>query len=237
MRSTDDGRDAHPPTATDASPCEYAREMFTGLIQSVGVVREVSPAAVGVRLLIDSAAWRHHPASGDSVSVAGCCLTVVQEPGRPRRLSTAVAPTGALSFEIVPETLHRTTLGQLVPGHRVNLEQAARAETLLGGHIVQGHIDGIGEVLRVESGREYRVRCRPPAELLPLIPPKGSIAVDGVSLTVASVGEDWFEIALIPTTLTLTTLGALRPGDACNIETDILARTVAHWLSRTRATS
>lgn len=198
--------------------------MFTGLVQSVGVIREIAPASTGSRLTIDAGAWRHRPERGESISVAGCCLTVAQEPR-----------DGNLIFDVVAETLRRTTLGMRQTGDRVNLEHAARADTLLGGHIVQGHIDGVGEVVGVDSGDEYRVRVAPPADLMELLPPKGSVAIEGVSLTIASVGDDWFEVALIPTTLRDTTLGDLTIGDRCNLESDILARTVAHWLTRMRA--
>lgn len=195
--------------------------MFTGLIQVVGVIRTIEPTGSGCRLVIDKAGWDHTPDVGDSISVAGCCLTVAGTP----------APD-ALAFDAVPETLARTTLGDRRPGDRVNLEHAARADSLLGGHIVQGHIDAVGAVLAVETEHgEWRVRITADPGALRLIPPKGSVAVEGVSLTVAGVGDGWFEIALIPVTLEATTLRDLAPGARVNIETDILARTVAHWLA------
>ena len=194
--------------------------MFTGLIQAVGEVAESRPAGVGRRLVIDAGSWDHTPSPGESISVSGCCLTIA-EPVR----------AGRLAFDVVGETLARTTIGSWTPGTGVNLEHAARADSLLGGHIVQGHIDGVGIIEQIRTdplGR--RVRIRTPRDLMPLIPPKGSIAVAGVSLTVASVSAGWFEAALIPTTLERTTLGSLDVGAQVDLETDILARTVAHWL-------
>lgn len=204
--------------------------MFTGLVQTVAMVADVQPAGSGSRLTVDCSGWSHEPVPGESIAVAGCCLTVAHKP----------AP-GRLAFDVVAETLRCTTLGSLEIGSRVNLEHAARADSLLGGHIVQGHIDGVGEVVEVlRTDAERRLTIRPPADLAPLIPPKGSIAIDGVSLTIAAFNDSpeqpSFEIALIPTTLDQTTLGDSAAGDRCNIETDILARTVAHWLAQTAPT-
>ncbi len=196
--------------------------MYTGLIQAVGRVGRIQPTDSGVRILVDRGSWVHNPERGDSISVNGCCLTVADDPGA----------DGVMAFDAVPETLRMTTLGDLVEGSAVNLEHATRADTLMGGHVVQGHIDGIGEVIDVGSGDEYRVRVRAPHQIMKFITPKGSIAVDGVSLTVAAVDveSDWFEVALIPTTLADTTLDAAAPGARVNLETDILARTVVHYL-------
>lgn len=201
--------------------------MFTGLIQSIGTVTAVEVRGADRRLVVDASGWGRHSVAGESISVAGCCLTVA-------------AAAESMSFDVVAETLRRTTLGSLHPGSRVNLEHALRLDSLLGGHLVQGHIDGVGEIVEATGAShaqagaegERRLRILTPADLIPLIPPKGSIAVDGVSLTVAAVDDSSFEVALIPTTICETTLGSLAPGDRCNIETDILARTVAHWLSR-----
>jgi len=194
--------------------------MFTGLVQAVGRVAGVEPHAGGSRLTIDPAGWEHRPAAGDSISISGCCLTI------------AGAPGPMLAFDVVPETLRMTTLGSLRPGIPVNLEHAARADTLLGGHVVQGHVDGVAEVERVDDAVERRVRLRPPPALMEFMVPKGAVCVDGVSLTLASVDVPGgaIEVALIPTTLQRTTLGGLTPGGRCNIETDIMARTVVHWM-------
>jgi riboflavin synthase len=197
--------------------------MFTGLVQAVGTAAEVSPAAAGVRLLIDPGGWVHRPAAGESICVSGVCLTVAAAPAE---------VGGCLAFDVVPETLRRTTLGTLRPGSRVNLERSLAVGDLMGGHTVQGHVDGVAKIERVETGGEYRVSIRPPPELMVYLVPKGSVAVDGVSLTVAAVVAErgTFDVALIPTTLAQTTLGELRPGATCNLETDVLARTVVQYL-------
>src|SRR5205085_1764895 len=160
-------------------------------------------------------------ALGDSIAIDGVCLTVVAHDGR------------TLSFEAVPETLARTSLGSLEAGSRVNLEPALRAGDPLGGHYVQGHVDGVGTVRSVEpEGDGKRIWTDAPAELLRYVVEKGSIAVQGTSLTVAAVGESGFEVALIPHTLEATTLGALEPGDQVNLETDVLAKYVEKLLPR-----
>lgn len=144
---------------------------------------------------------------------------------------------GQLAFDVVAETLARTTLGELRAGDRVNLEPAATPTTLLDGHLVQGHIEGVGRVVQVQSqaSDDYRVTIEPPPDLMPCLAPKGSVAIDGVSLTIAGVTDHTFEVALIPTTLAQTTLGVLQVGDHVNLESDIIARTVVHVLERTRA--
>lgn len=201
--------------------------MFTGLVQAIGVVVTAERTAAGARLEIDPGGWLHRPALGESICVSGCCLTVAEPPA---------APGGALAFDVVYETLEMTTLGTFRAGTRVNLERSLTAADLLGGHMVQGHVEGVGTVERVKRGDEWRVRVRPPTGLMEFIVPKGSVTVDGVSLTVAAVDPGrsgsggWFEVALIPTTLRLTTLGELSEGSRCNLETDIIARTVVHWL-------
>jgi riboflavin synthase len=195
--------------------------MFTGLVQALGVVTEVRPVPAGIRLTIDPRPWAYQPAQGDSIAVDGCCLTVAAPPAH-----------GLWAFDAISETLSKTVLGTLKPGSKVNLEHAATPTTLLGGHVVQGHIDGVGQVLSVQDSPEYRVRIRPPAELMEFITPKGSVCVNGVSLTLAGLDavERWFEVALIPTTLEKTTLGSLHAGDRCNIEADMMAKTIVHWL-------
>ncbi|MEC9373176.1 MAG: riboflavin synthase, partial [Planctomycetota bacterium] len=185
--------------------------MFTGLIQAVGRIERIEPSAAGVRLSVDPGGWTHRPAPGDSIAVNGVCLTVATE-------------GASIGFDVITETLRRSTLGGLEAGSRVNLEHAARADTLLGGHIVQGHVDGVGEVTRSGGGAEdWRLAVRVGEELMDYIAEKGSVAIVGVSLTVAGAGRDGFEVALIPVTLERTTLGSLRAGDRVNIETDIIA--------------
>jgi len=195
--------------------------MFTGLVQGVGAVAESRANAAGLRLTIDPRDWPHRPAAGDSIAVSGVCLT----------LAAPVGGDGRLAFDVVSETLTKTTLGRLRPGSRVNLERSLAAADLMGGHFVQGHVDGVGTVEHVQTGGDWRVRIRPPAELAAYIVPKGSVTVEGVSLTIAGTDPSGtFEVALIPTTLARTTLGELRPGAGVNIESDVIARTVVHYL-------
>jgi riboflavin synthase len=197
--------------------------MFTGLVQALGRVHAVEPSGPGARLIIDPRGWSHHPSPGDSIAVNGCCLTLVHHHTH----------DGLLRFDTVRQTLDMTALGLLRPGDPVNLEHSVTAATLMGGHFVQGHIDGVGEFLAIKPDPlDWRVTLRPPSPLLEYIIPQGSIAIDGVSLTIAAVRNDTFEVALIPTTLERTNLGSRRVGDRCNLESDILARTVVHWLSR-----
>ncbi len=197
--------------------------MFTGLVRHVGTVVAVEPAGEGATLRIDATGWDLRPEPGDSIAVDGCCLTLAEPPaeGRPWR------------FDVVRQTLALTSLGDLVAGDRVNLEPSCTAETLLGGHLVQGHVEATGEVLAVERGDgSWRMRLSLPERLADRVVDQGSIAVAGTSLTVAGTGPGWFEVALIPTTLEETTLGDLEPGDRANLETDVVARMVIAWLER-----
>ena len=195
--------------------------MFTGLIQAVGKVAAVEPRPAGLRLLIDPGGWGHLAGEGESIAVSGCCLTV----------AAAGGTGGTWAFDVIPETLAKTTLGKLRAGSRVNLEHAATPATLLGGHVVQGHVDGVGVVESVATAGEYRVRVRPPSGLMEYMTPKGSVCIEGVSLTIAEVQpREWFEVALIPVTLVKTTLGDLKAGESVNLEADVFAKTVVHWL-------
>lgn len=194
--------------------------MFTGIVQARGKVTLVERRGGGVRLGVHpEKGWGGSPSTGDSIAVQGCCLTVSE-----------VGGDGGLGFDLVAETLARTTLGELRVGVEVNLEASVTPTTLLGGHLVQGHVDGVG-VMEGVTG-EWRVTIRPPEDLLEYLVPKGSVAVDGVSLTVASVDPAGgvFEVALIPTTRERTTLGAARAGQRCNLECDVIVKTVVHWL-------
>ena len=195
--------------------------MFTGIVRERGRVAAVEGGADGVRLRIEAPQTAAQSAVGDSVAINGVCLT-----------ATAVGD-GELAFDAVAETLRRTSLGRLEPGSEVNLEPALRAGEPLGGHIVQGHVDGVGRVRSLEpvgDGAELTVEARP--ELLRYCVEKGSITVDGVSLTVASLAEGSFSIALIPHTLAETTLSALTPGDEVNLEVDVLAKYVERLVMR-----
>ncbi len=200
--------------------------MFTGIVEHQGAVAALRPEPWGARLEIDPRGWQHVPRDGDSVSVNGCCLTVVGSP----------APGAALRFDVIPQTLGLTTIGALAAGELVNLEHAATAATLLGGHLVQGHVDGVGTVALVSTaGGEWRTRVSAPPGFMEHVVERGSVAVDGVSLTVATVGEGWFEVALIPATLAKTTLRDRAPGSRVNLEADALAKMVAERVRRALA--
>jgi riboflavin synthase len=193
--------------------------VFTGIVREVGLVVAVDGGGDGVRLVVEAPATAAGTAVGDSVSVDGCCLTAVEVGG------------GRLAFDAVPETLARTALARLVAGAAVNVEPALRAGEPLGGHYVQGHVDGVGSVRAAEAeGDGRRVWFDVPPDLLRHVVEKGSIAVDGTSLTVAAVDADGFAVALVPHTLSATTLGRLAPGDAVNVETDVLAKYVERLL-------
>lgn len=194
--------------------------MFSGIVERMGTVAAVEAGPAGGRVLwVDAEGWAYAPKEGASVSVSGCCLTVAAGSG----------PSRGLRFDVIPQTLAVTTLGALRAGDRVNLEAAVTPSTMLDGHVVQGHVDGVASVIAASAGR---LRIEPPAELLAFIVEKGSVALDGVSLTVAGVGPDWFEVALIPTTLSRTTLGRATTGTRLNLETDYVAKIVVGWLER-----
>jgi riboflavin synthase len=190
--------------------------MFTGIVREVGT----AAAFDGSRLVLEVPEPAAAAAVGDSVSVAGVCLTVVE------------SGAGRLAFDVVPETLSRTALGSLQPGGAVNLEPSLRVGDQLGGHVVQGHVDGVGRVRSVTSeGDSRRVWFDAPGPVVRYCLEKGSVAVDGVSLTVAAVDDDGFEVALIPHTLEATTLGRLEAGDEVNLEADVLGKVVERLLA------
>lgn len=194
--------------------------MFTGIIQYRGTIDQTIPVEFGKKIIINAENWSHKPKHGESICVNGTCLTVTSHEGQ-------------LAFDVITQTLNVTTLGNLKPQDAVNLESCLTPESLLSGHIVQGHVDGIGTVIkRIESTDEVRLRIKPPADLIPYLVPKGSVTADGVSMTLAEIGPDWFELALIPTTINLTTLGLAQPGDSLNLEADILVKTIAHLLKQ-----
>ena len=188
--------------------------MFTGIVQAVGTIARREPRGGDVRLVVDAGAWSiDEVAIGDSIAVSGVCLTVVA-----REKST-------LAFDLSNETLACTTLGAKGEGARVNLEPALRLADRLGGHLVSGHVDATAEVLAVEpDARAERWRFALPRALARYVAPKGSIAIDGVSLTVNAVEDGAFEVALIPHTLAATTFDSTRVGDAVNLEVDLVAR-------------
>jgi riboflavin synthase len=193
--------------------------MFTGLVETLGDVVAVVAEPPGVRLVLDAGPIAAEAALGESICVSGCCLSVVQIDG-PR-----------LAFQLGPETLARTSLGGLAPGRQVNLERSLRLSDRLGGHVVTGHVDGMGALAAREQEGDW-VTCRFSAApaLLAQMAGKGSIAVDGVSLTLVDVTADRFSVALIPHTLACTTLGGLAIGDPVNLETDLLFKYVARWM-------
>jgi len=196
--------------------------VFTGIVQSTGRIARISPREGGVRLSVDTGPKALEVREGDSVAVDGCCLTVVGASG------------ARLEFDAVPETLRRTTLGLRAAGDPVNLELPVRPVDRLGGHFVQGHVDAVSEVVaRLAQGDDVVMTFRLPPALQGHVVEKGSVAVDGVSLTVAKVEGGTFSVALIPHTLAVTTLGRRGPGDAVNLEGDVLAKYVAA-LVRTR---
>jgi riboflavin synthase len=198
--------------------------MFTGIIEERGTVTAVVQSSDALRLTVRGPLSVSDARHGDSISVSGVCLTVVDR------------SEDSFTADVMAQTLAMSTIGSLVAGSEVNLERAALVGDRLGGHIVQGHIDGTATVLSVSPGDAWSVlRFRLADALARLVVDKGSIAVSGVSLTVSAVGRDdegeWFEVSLIPETLSATTLGTLVPGDRVNVETDILARHVERLLS------
>ena len=192
--------------------------MFTGIVTDVGRVRSVRETNRDRRYEIETAYDVATIDLGASISHSGCCLTVVEKGDT------------WFAVEVSAETLSMTTLDQWGEGAPVNLERAARLGDEMGGHIVSGHVDGVGEVLSVEAeGGSHRLRIRAPRPLHRLIAPKGSITVEGVSLTVNEVEDDVFGLNIIPHTFDVTTLGALKPGSRVNLEIDMLARYLARW--------
>ena len=195
--------------------------MFTGIVRELGVLAESKEAAGGRALVVHAPESAARAAVGDSVAINGCCLT-----------ATALK-AGDIAFQAVPETIRRTTLGTLERGERVNVELAIRAGDEFGGHYVQGHVDAVGRIQSVEfEGEGLRVFVEAPDDVLRYCVEKGSITVDGVSLTVAEVAEDAFAVALVPHTLAATTLSSLQPGRPVNLEADVLAKYVERLIAR-----
>ena len=193
--------------------------MFTGIVRERGRVAAVDGGQEGIRLTLEAPATASAVAPGDSVSLSGCCLTAVS------------VRDGHIVFDAVPETLRRSTLGRLTIGDALNVEPALRAGEPLGGHYVQGHVDAVGRVRAVTpEGDGARVWVEAPPEVLRFCVEKGSITVDGVSLTIAALAADAFAVALVPHTVAVTTLGGLAAGDEVNLETDVLAKYVERLL-------
>jgi len=195
--------------------------MFTGIVEAVGVVAQIAPCEGMIRLCVDAQPIAGGLTPGDSVAVDGACLTVTSVRGE------------RVDFEVVRETLDRTALGDLQVGARVNLERALRAGDRLDGHIVQGHVDGVGTVRQmIRDGQDVRLQVECSRELADSVVEKGSIAIDGVSLTVAALLPSGFEVALIPHTLEVTTLRERQPNDRVNLEVDVLGKYVKRYLER-----
>ena len=193
--------------------------MFTGIVEELGTISAREALADSARLTVRGPLVTSDAKHGDSISVNGVCLTVV------------TIEEGVFTADVMQETLDRSTLGSLQVGSQVNLERAVRLQDRLGGHLVQGHVDGVGQVVSVSPGERWTVlRISLPPGLGRYIVEKGSITVDGVSLTVSAVQQEWFEVSLIPTTLQLTTLGPKAPGDPVNLEVDITAKYVEKLL-------
>jgi riboflavin synthase len=211
--------------------------VFTGIVEEIGRVAALEEQADAARLRIRATRVLEGVALGDSISVNGVCLTVtgVEPDG-----TGGPGGAGVWSTDVMAETLRRSSLGELTDGSPVNLERAVTPQARLGGHLVQGHVDGVGRVLaRTPSEHWEVVRLALPRELSPYVVEKGSIAVDGVSLTVSAVSaadeaEPWFEVSLIPTTLRETTMGRRAPGDPVNLEVDVIAKYVERLLEGRR---
>lgn len=195
--------------------------MFTGIVELVGTISDTRVVPGGRSLGVEVGAIAEECASGMSLCISGVCLTVARVTGP------------CVTFDVITETLEKTVLGSKGIGDRVNVERSLRVDDRLDGHFVQGHVDGTAAVERIHaSAREHGIWLRPERSIEAYIIPKGSVAVDGVSMTIAEVRDGAFSIALIPTTLEKTTLSSLARGDRVNIETDIIARTVVHALLR-----
>ena len=201
--------------------------MFTGIVEELGEVVGSEDLGDSARLTIRGPVVTEDARHGDSIAVNGVCLTVVE-----------VLPDGRFTADVMAETLNRSSLAALSQGSAVNLERAAAVNSRLGGHIVQGHVDGTGSVIsRTPSQHWEVVRIALPAALSRYVVEKGSITVDGVSLTVSAIADDWFEVSLIPTTLALTTLGRAAAGTPVNLEVDVIAKYVERLLAHASASS
>lgn len=204
--------------------------MFTGIIEELGRIEAIDPAGDDVRLTVHGPLVTSDASRGDSIAVNGVCLTVTD-------LGEAGDSASPATFtsDVMPETLTHSSLGALTPGSPVNLERAVRVDARLGGHIVQGHVDGVGTIAdRTPGDRWEVVRVSIPVALARYVVDKGSITLDGVSLTVSDVGTDWLEVSLIPETLARTTLGTAAVGRPVNVEVDVLAKYVEKLVGGTR---
>lgn len=203
------------------TPAEIFIVMFTGIIEELGTVRSVELRGEDARIVIEAQLVTGDANEGDSISVNGVCLTALD------------VDKDSFAADVSRETLNRSTLGRLQAGTRVNLERSVTPETRLGGHLVQGHVDARGEFLGAEAhSGSWTVRIGYPSEIARYLVFKGSVAVEGISLTIANLADDHFEIAVIPKTWEVTNFSALRPGDAVNLEADVIAKYVERLLQR-----
>jgi riboflavin synthase len=194
--------------------------MFTGIVEELGTIESIEDQGDAIRLTIRAGTVLEDAGLGDSISVNGCCLTVAARAG------------DTWTADVMQETLDRTSLHGAAPGDRVNLERAVTTDKRLGGHIVQGHVDGVGVIRRRTPSEHWEVvEIEMPPELARYLVDKGSVTVDGVSLTVVEAGDDSFTVSLIPETLARTTLGSRQPGDRVNLETDVIAKHVEKLLA------
>jgi riboflavin synthase len=193
--------------------------MFTGIVEAIGTVRGIQRQADGMQLTLDIGSLAQGIVPGGSVAVNGACLTVVRVEG------------SLVTFDVVSESVSRTNLGTLQGGDAVNIERSLRVGGAIDGHLVQGHVDGMARVSRIDTGGgQWKVWFEPPPELMRYMVVKGSVAIDGISLTLVDVTDRQISVAVIPTTLQRTTLGRRRSGDTVNIETDLIARIVVRQL-------
>jgi riboflavin synthase len=200
-------------------PPDTLHTVFTGIVEELGEIAELNVTGSGAKLAIRAPKLAPLANIGDSISISGCCLTVI------------AINDDTLSFEAVPETLSRTALGQLQAGDRVNLEDALRAGEPFGGHLVQGHVDGVGSIIAIDGeGDGYRITIETPETLRRYLAEKGSIGVAGISLTVAALRDDGFEVAVIPHTWDSTTVSRWKVGDQVNLEVDVIAKYVERLL-------
>jgi riboflavin synthase len=205
--------------------------MFTGIVEELGTVVALERQSDAVRLTVRATTVLADAGLGDSIAVNGCCLTLVSTGSTGSTGSADGRVIDVWTADVMAETLAKTGLGSMVPGDRVNLERAVTAGTRLGGHLVQGHVDAVGHVVRREPGEHWDVvTISMPADLAPYLVDKGSITVDGVSLTVVEAGDESFTVSLIPETLRRTTLGFRETGDAVNLEVDVIGKYVARQL-------
>jgi riboflavin synthase len=195
--------------------------MFTGIVEELGEITGRDVLADAARLTIRGPVVTSDAGHGDSIAVNGVCLTVAE-----------LLPDGQFTADVMAESLNRSNLGELQVGSRVNLERAAAVNSRLGGHIVQGHVDGTGQVVSREPSENWEVvRIEIPAAVARYVVEKGSITVDGISLTVSGLGADWFEVSLIPTTREMTTLGSAPVGTQVNLEVDVIAKYVERLMT------